>query len=76
MQKLIIVTMVSVAALQAAGCSRSRTTAYRPVCTPAPSCCTDGVVVGGTEGVITSGPMMSAPQVVPGPETYTPAPAP
>lgn len=72
MQRLLIVTMLTVAAAQLAGCSRSRT-ACRPVCTPvpAPTCCGEGEVYGAPGAVISTGPAVMMPQAVPGPETYT-----
>jgi hypothetical protein len=70
MQRLLIVTMLTVAAAHTAGCSRSRT-ACRPVCTPAPTCCGEGEMYGPPGAVMTTGPAVMSPQIVPGPETYT-----
>jgi hypothetical protein len=84
MKRLLVLAAVVLAA-GASGCRNcGRTTAARPCCPPAPSCCAPtesfgsyGAPVYSTPGAVMA-PTLSEPTVVPaqtfpGPEAYTPA---
>jgi hypothetical protein len=81
MKRLLFLTLLSIVAADAAGCSRARQ-ACRPACVPTPACipacgggaeayATPGTVITTTPGTIMSSTVVSP--TIPGPETYAPA---